>query len=263
MTPRSRSRAGWPIRAGARHASPRRWGCVIALSAGAAVWASGSAASRDVIVGSKNFTEQIVLGELVAQVIEREGLTGRAAVQSRRHGDRPSGAAERRHRCLCRVFRNLADGDLQPAAVERSEPGVRAGARSLRGARHHRHAAPRLRQHLRDPGAGGRCAAPRAADDWRPEQVPGCEGRLRLRVPRAARRVEGAERGLRAAPGRPAAHHGPEPDLPRAGLERDRRHRRRRDQRPDRLAATWSCSTTTGSISRPTRRCRWCVPTCC
>jgi osmoprotectant transport system permease protein len=47
---------------------------VLALSAGAAVWASGSARGRDVIVGSKNFTEQIVLGELLAQVIEREGL---------------------------------------------------------------------------------------------------------------------------------------------------------------------------------------------
>ncbi len=47
---------------------------VLAVSAGAAVWASGSGASRDVIVGSKNFTEQIVLGELIAQVIERQGL---------------------------------------------------------------------------------------------------------------------------------------------------------------------------------------------
>jgi glycine betaine/choline ABC-type transport system substrate-binding protein len=40
----------------------------------AAVWAGGLAGRRDVIVGSKNFTEQIVLGELVAQVIERHGL---------------------------------------------------------------------------------------------------------------------------------------------------------------------------------------------
>lgn len=47
---------------------------VLAFAAGAAVWASGAARGRDVIVGSKNFTEQIVLGELIAQVIEREGL---------------------------------------------------------------------------------------------------------------------------------------------------------------------------------------------
>lgn len=61
-----------------RRRSPRvavALGILLALSAGAAVWASGSASRRDVIVGSKNFTEQIVLGELLAQAIEREGLT--------------------------------------------------------------------------------------------------------------------------------------------------------------------------------------------
>lgn len=60
-----------------RRRSPRiavALGAVVALSAGAAVWASASAGGRDVIVGSKNFTEQIVLGELIAQVIERQGL---------------------------------------------------------------------------------------------------------------------------------------------------------------------------------------------
>ena len=44
------------------------------VSAAGALWASGLAARRDIIVGSKNFTEQIVLGEIVAQVIERQGL---------------------------------------------------------------------------------------------------------------------------------------------------------------------------------------------
>jgi glycine betaine/choline ABC-type transport system substrate-binding protein len=48
---------------------------MLIASAAAALWASGFADRRDVIVGSKNFTEQIVLGELVAQVIERQGLT--------------------------------------------------------------------------------------------------------------------------------------------------------------------------------------------
>ena len=47
---------------------------LIAVSA-AAVWASGLAIRRDVIVGSKNFTEQVVLGEIIAQTIERQGLT--------------------------------------------------------------------------------------------------------------------------------------------------------------------------------------------
>jgi osmoprotectant transport system permease protein len=48
---------------------------LLVASAGAALWASGAAGRRpDVVVGSKNFTEQIVLGELVAQVCERAGL---------------------------------------------------------------------------------------------------------------------------------------------------------------------------------------------
>jgi len=47
---------------------------VIAVAA-TAVWAAGLANRRDVIVGSKNFTEQIVLGELIAQAMERGGLS--------------------------------------------------------------------------------------------------------------------------------------------------------------------------------------------
>jgi osmoprotectant transport system permease protein len=47
---------------------------MLMVSTAAALWASGLAARRDIIVGSKNFTEQIVLGEIVAQVIERQGL---------------------------------------------------------------------------------------------------------------------------------------------------------------------------------------------
>ncbi len=47
---------------------------LLIASTAAGLWASGVAERRDVIVGSKNFTEQIVLGELVAQVIERQGL---------------------------------------------------------------------------------------------------------------------------------------------------------------------------------------------
>jgi osmoprotectant transport system permease protein len=39
-----------------------------------AVWSVTTTASRAVVVGSKNFTEQVVLGELVAQAIEAEGV---------------------------------------------------------------------------------------------------------------------------------------------------------------------------------------------
>ena len=49
---------------------------VMLITTGAgALWASSAGDRRDVIVGSKNFTEQIVLGELVAQVAERAGLS--------------------------------------------------------------------------------------------------------------------------------------------------------------------------------------------
>jgi osmoprotectant transport system permease protein len=67
---------------GGRLADPRRRSprtaialvAVLAAAAAAAVWASGLADRRDVIVGSKNFTEQVVLGEIIAQALERHGL---------------------------------------------------------------------------------------------------------------------------------------------------------------------------------------------
>ena len=145
-------RAGSPIHAGDRRAA------AVALAADPdrvrAAPRSGrpdSANRRDVIVGSKNFTEQIVLGEMLAQVDRAAGRECRAAIQSWRHRDRAPGAHQRRHRRLCRVFRHVADRHLQPAAVDGLERGVRAGSRSLRRARRHGAAAPWLQQHLRDP----------------------------------------------------------------------------------------------------------------
>jgi osmoprotectant transport system permease protein len=48
---------------------------IVVLATAAAVYASGAGRGRDVIVGSKNFTEQVVLGEMLAQLFERQGLT--------------------------------------------------------------------------------------------------------------------------------------------------------------------------------------------
>ncbi len=48
---------------------------MLAAAMAAAVWASGLASRRDIIVGSKNFTEQVVLGEIIAQALERRGLS--------------------------------------------------------------------------------------------------------------------------------------------------------------------------------------------
>jgi osmoprotectant transport system permease protein len=60
-----------------RRRSPRAAVALVVLLAAStvvAVWASGAGSRRDIIVGSKNFTEQVVLGEIIAQAIERHGL---------------------------------------------------------------------------------------------------------------------------------------------------------------------------------------------
>lgn len=68
------------LAAAARVADPRRrtrkgaigLAAVAVMAAGITAWAaSGSTGRADVVVGSKNFTEQVVLGELVAQALER------------------------------------------------------------------------------------------------------------------------------------------------------------------------------------------------
>ena len=61
----------------ARRRTRPRSAVAIALALVAATAASGLAARRGrdvIVVGSKNFTEQLVLGELVAQTIERQGF---------------------------------------------------------------------------------------------------------------------------------------------------------------------------------------------
>ena len=63
--------------ADARRRSPGATAALIAMLIAAismTAWASSNRSRADVIVGSKNFTEQIVLGELIAQVLERAGL---------------------------------------------------------------------------------------------------------------------------------------------------------------------------------------------
>jgi osmoprotectant transport system permease protein len=58
-----------------RSRSPRRAAAAVAVAVAIALLASATAARRGggaVIVGSKNFTEQLILGELLAQAIERD-----------------------------------------------------------------------------------------------------------------------------------------------------------------------------------------------
>ena len=89
----------------------------------------GSRASDGaVVIGSKNFTEQVILGELLAQAIEREGVPVDAQAEPRRHVHLRPGDPFRRHRRLRRVHRHGADRDL-PAAGRRGRSGGGAAAR--------------------------------------------------------------------------------------------------------------------------------------
>lgn len=62
-----------PRRRSTRHAVVLA--AVAALGVAGVVAGSNRAGRADVVIGSKNFTEQVVLGELMAQAIERAGLT--------------------------------------------------------------------------------------------------------------------------------------------------------------------------------------------
>ena len=93
---------------------------------------SGAAARRErgaIVVGSKNFTEQLVLGELLAQTIERAGVPvdRRLNLGGTLICDRA--LLTRRHRRLRRVHRHGADRRLPSAGQHRF-----AGACSTRSA---------------------------------------------------------------------------------------------------------------------------------
>ena len=71
-----------------------------------------------VVVGSKNFTEQLVLGEMYAQILDRTRPPGRAPAQPRRDArSRWRRCSTRRHRSLPRVHRDRADRRTAPAAA--------------------------------------------------------------------------------------------------------------------------------------------------
>ena len=83
-----------------------------------------------IVVGSKNFTEQLVLGELLAQTIERDAglpVDRRLNLGGTLICDRA--LLTRRHRRLRRVHRHGADRGVPPAGQQRSGSGLRHGAR--------------------------------------------------------------------------------------------------------------------------------------
>jgi osmoprotectant transport system substrate-binding protein len=91
--------------------------------------------SSRIVIGAKNFTEQVVLGELLAQEIEAvsgQGSPGGAAVLSGGELSVPAGAGEWADRWVCGVHGDGADGDSEAAAAaggERMRRGVCDGER--------------------------------------------------------------------------------------------------------------------------------------
>ena len=84
--------------------------------------------SSRVVIGAKNFTEQVVLGELLAQEIEAvTGQSGGAAVLSGGELSVPAGSGERADRCLCGVHGDGVDGDFEAAAAAGWGAGCGAG----------------------------------------------------------------------------------------------------------------------------------------
>ncbi len=75
--------------------------------------------------GSKNLTEQVILGEILAQLLESQKRAGRSTAQPGRDLHLSSGHPRRRHRCVRGVHRHRAHrhpegrGERRPEAVYR------------------------------------------------------------------------------------------------------------------------------------------------
>jgi osmoprotectant transport system permease protein len=115
----------WLERLLVRRGHPRRVRA-LAVAAGLAIVVTlGSAAAAVIrerpviVVGSKNFTEQLILGDRRAGDRARDRAGRRPPTESRRHVDLRARAGVRRHRRLRRVHRHCADRHLPPAADQR------------------------------------------------------------------------------------------------------------------------------------------------
>lgn len=84
--------------------------------------------SLRITIGAKNFTEQVVLGELLAQEIE--AVTGQPVERRILPGGQlsvPAGPGQRTHRRLRGIHGNSADGDSEAAAASGGTEGAGAG----------------------------------------------------------------------------------------------------------------------------------------
>ena len=131
-----------------------------------------------VVVGSKNFTEQVILGEMVAQALEARGRHGRAKTESRRDVRLRQGA------CAAAISTSTSNTPAPP-----SRPFSTKRCRGIRSRRCTRarelyasvaaqcSRAARVQQHLHDPRARSRCTGARASDDRRSRAAYGRGGR--------------------------------------------------------------------------------------
>ena len=228
---------GWSWRSRGQRASRVAVAAVL-LAVGAGVALTAYPQDERIVIGSKNFTEQVILGELAAQAIERY-----------------AGLAVDRRLNLGGTFicdRAIQTGDID-LYVEYSgtaltavfkKPVVRDPKTVLDQVR--TLYADTGRSMLSPLGFNNTFAILVRADDARAKGLerlsqlgayaPGVAGGVRLRVSGAARRLQRAGGHLRPALQRAAARDGSDADLPRAGRSPDRRRRRRRHRRTHRRA---------------------------
>ena len=236
----ARPRRGRRARVARDGAGPRRGSDAASLGgglAGLAAFASCRAGrDRPIRVGSKNFTEQVILGEIAAQALETRGRAGRPAPRSRRQLSSATGRCVAGELDLYPEYTGTAFTAIlkekpvsDPAAVRsRVADGIRAalGPRLV--------AAARIREHFRARDAPRRRRRLGIAKISDLARHPELTARVRLRVRRARRtasRVSPRRTGSRS----PAARRdGSRSSLPGARQPQGGRDRRQLDRRTHR-----------------------------
>ncbi len=211
-----------------------------------------------IVVGSKNFTEQVILGELLAQAIERDtglGVQRRLNLGGTLICDRAlltgdvDVYVEYTGTALTAVFHQPAKTDARAVFDGVRDQYARTGRTLLPPLGFDNTFAILVsgqRRAREEPPHDRRCRAGSA----------GMACRIRLRISRAAGRLPGAGGGVRAAVCRRPARDGPRAELPRAGVRPGRSDRRRRHRRADSRARSGAARGHAALFSAVRRRAR-------
>ena len=173
----------------------RLWLAVLALAL-AALWAPAAATTRTgggggggggasssadqpgkgkpgITIGTKDFTEEFILGELYSQALEAKGYKVNAQEQHRRHRDHRQGADQQHDRRLSGVHGRRALGRRQERHP-RQEPGADRPTREgvLRAARAGGERPDAVPGHRRDRHHEGVRGQERARGGRRPQEAP-------------------------------------------------------------------------------------------